>query len=85
MNQSFLAELFKRWKIFLKANLMRDFSESTEWELCEKELFFSRWGVHGLFCFIFVFSIYLRWVEKILPMLGLEPRIFGVGSGRSTN
>ena len=35
------------------------------------------------FC-ILVFSIILL-VDKILPMTGFEPRIYGVGSGRCTN
>ena len=36
------------------------------------------------FSFIFIFSI-VQLVGKILPMLGFEPQISGVGSDRSTN
>ena len=40
----------------------------------------------GLFFFIFVFFYCnVQLVDKILPMLGFEPQISGVGSDCSTN
>ena len=51
-------------------------------------MFFKSSAIPSLFFFIFVSSIILlvyNLVEKILPMLGLKPRISCVGSNRSTN
>ena len=41
--------------------------------------------ISGIFFFIFVVSIVIQLVDKILPMLGFEPQISGVGSDRSIN
>ena len=40
------------------------------------------WPLFLQFC---LFYLYVQLVDKTSPMLGFEPRTFGVGSDRSTN
>ena len=61
------------------------FNCATNLEITE----FLKWAIHGLFLFIFVFSLQLTVKKcssyKSLPMTGFEPRTSGVGSDHLTN
>ena len=48
-------------------------------------LFFKMGHIRPLFSLFLTFHFNLQLVDKTLPMMGLEPRISGVGSDRSTN
>ena len=46
---------------------------------------FLRWSFHSLLFFTFVFSIFVRTGNKILPMIGFEKWISGIGSDTNSS
>ena len=55
------------------------------YKLCKTPGFFKTWTIHGLFFFIFAFSMIQlveNFVDKTLPMTGFKLRVSGVGNNR---
>ena len=81
----FIVLLFSSFTFLLKT-LTRDMSLHQWLNQDIQQYSFFIWAILGLF-FLYYRLLYfnVQLVDKILPMLGFEQRISGVGSDRSTN